>query len=356
MPQCKALTNQLFIDVSGFYAPCCMITDRNPKNLIESCSPEEWLISPEMKSIQDNMNGDSWDSKCHICKLAESEGRESFREIYNREYSQPAGTLETFLINTRNICNIRCRMCSPTYSNKWADTLKVIPIDSNLNFMEQYEKIKHLIGPNFKYLKIAGGEPFLDPGVIKVIESVLEKCTKLDLQFNTNLTFFPKKYKSILDKVHTIRPIYSVDGTGLVNDYIRHDSDWETTTDVLHQWTDYIHSRSCSSDEPHFQTTVQAYNFHDQQNIKNLMHSFGITKEINWIKFSINWPFEFRLHALPPEYIKKHTNSANEKFVTNYKFDEKLFFKLKEKTIADDKLLGTTIGNCIPELYELLYK
>ena len=60
MPQCKALTNQLFIDVSGFYTPCCMIVDKNRKNLVTSITPEDWLNSPKMKTIQGIMQGDEW--------------------------------------------------------------------------------------------------------------------------------------------------------------------------------------------------------------------------------------------------------------------------------------------------------
>ena len=349
MPQCKALTNQLFIDVSGFYTPCCMIVDKNRKNLVTSITPEDWLNSPKMKTIQGIMQGDEWHDSCRMCKLAEKEQRESFREIYNREYSKPSGTLESFLINTRNKCNIRCRMCTPEYSDKIANTRKVIPISSNIGFRDQYEKIKHLIGPDFKYLKIAGGEPFLDHEVLQVIELIAEKCPALDLQFNTNATFFPKKYLHILDKVNVIRPIYSIDGVGLVNDYIRHDSEWDATSEVLSQWKEYMHSRYNTEDQVFFQTTVQAYNFHDQHNIQNLINLLSV----EWMRVSISYPHEFALNALPPEYIQKYTNEANEKFVAEYKFDEKLFAQLKARTIADDTLLGKNIQDYIPELYEL---
>jgi radical SAM protein with 4Fe4S-binding SPASM domain len=350
MPQCKALTNQLYIDVSGYYTPCCMIVNKKNKNLVTVSSPEEWLNSNDMQSIRSNMNDNEWDINCESCKFAEQENRESFREIYNREYTQSTGTVEAFLINTRNKCNIRCRMCSPNYSNKWAVTRKVIPISTTLGFKDQYEKIKHLIGPNFKYLKIAGGEPFLDNEVPEVIELILEKCPNVDIQFNTNMTFFPKKYIHILDKVKVLRPIYSIDGIGLVNDYIRHDSIWDTTSEVLSQWTNYMRDRSQPRDQQFFQTAVQSYNFHDLHNIKSLMNSLNV----DWITVSVGYPTEFALNALPPEYIQKHTNEVNKNFVANYNFDQNLFAQLKARTIDDDNLLGKNIKDYIPELYELL--
>ena len=349
MPQCKALTNQLYIDVSGYYTPCCMMTGRINKKLVISSTPEDWINSTNMTSLVDKLNSDDWPAGCRMCKLAEEENRESFREIYNREYTQESGTIESFLLNTRNQCNIRCRMCGPEYSDKWAKTRKIIPIASTISFRSQYEKIKHLIGPNFKYLKIAGGEPFLYPDVFEVIELILEKSPNVDVQFNTNVTFFPKKYLHVFDKIKTLRPIYSIDGIGLVNDYIRQDSNWDSTVKVLNQWTSYMNSRSASTDEQFFETTVQAYNFHDKHNIKNLMDSLGC----NWIRQSIYYPSEFALNALPPEYIQKHTNEVNKNFVAKYKFDEKLFAQLKARTIADDKLLGKNIKDYIPELYEL---
>jgi len=350
MIQCKALTNQLHIDVNGFYTPCCMMVTKNPKNLVASTSPKEWLASEELLEVKNKLKNGEWHKDCHVCQLAEDEGRESFRQIFNNEMVKPEGTIESIHLTTGNKCNNRCRMCDSDYSSRWAKTLKIFPVENELSFKNRYEKIKHLIGPNLTYLRVAGGEPFLYPEFFEVIELISEKCPKLNLQFNTNVTFFPEKSIHILDKIHILRPAYSIDGIGLVNDYIRHDSKWNTTVQVLNKWTDYIRSRSQPKDKPYFSTTTQAYNFHDQHNIKNFFDSYGL----NCFNVSVRYPPWLKVNALPPEYIQKHTNEVNKKFVTNYKFDEKAFSRLKTNTIANDKLLGKHIQEYIPELYELL--
>lgn len=355
MPQCKGLTNQLFIDVNGFYTPCCFMSSKNTKDLVVSSTPEDWLNSNTMLEIISTMNSGDWANQCNLCKREETEGRNSYRLLYNSEFLKPAGTLESFLINVPNICNLTCRMCSPSYSDKWGKLRKVIPIASNLSTRKKYEKIKHLIGPDFKFLEIAGGEPLLDHELFEVIELILEKCPDLSLQFTTNLTFFPNKYKHILDRVKTIRPIYSIDGVGSLNDYIREGFEWRRVTEVLDQWLGYMSSRPQPSNQQYFQTTVQAYNFHDLHNIKKFIDSKMNINSVNieWIDFPLGYPKEFVLNALPPEYIEKHTNEVNKKFLVNYNFNEDLFSKLKTRTIDDDKLLGKKIQNYIPELYEL---
>ena len=216
-----------------------------------------------------------------------------------------------------------------------------------MSFREQYDKLKHLVGSKIKYFKVAGGEPLLNTDLWDVVEDIKLKSPSFKFIFHTNLTFFPKKHLHILDTVEKIEVAYSIDGIGLVNDYIRHDSNWSEVTDTLMQWNEYGNNNA-SKHKGYVMTAVQAYNFHDLHNIEK----FVKTNNLAWGQNQVYWHNEFNLNALPPEYIKKHTNSSNEMFVKNYKFNPALYEKLKQRTLDDDNLLGNNIRDYIPELFE----
>jgi hypothetical protein len=59
---------------------------------------------------------------------------------------------------------------------------------------------------------------------------------------------------------------------------------------------------------------------------------------------------EFKLNALPPEYVDEIKNQHNEMFFKDYKFDPTLFEKLKQTTKYQDQLFNRNINDYIPRL------
>jgi sulfatase maturation enzyme AslB (radical SAM superfamily) len=147
----------------------------------------------------------------------------------------------------------------------------------------------------------------------------------------------------LLSQIPVIYASFSIDGTGSVNDYIRHGSDYTVIVENLRRWSEFKIQKGMKS----ITTVVQAYNLHDLKNIKSLAKQYNMF----WTAQHIENPKEFQINALPPDYINSIKDEINTKFMSNYCYDVRLFKKLKTTTFEQDRLLGTDLSKVIPSLY-----
>jgi radical SAM protein with 4Fe4S-binding SPASM domain len=93
---------------------------------------------------------------------------------------------------------------------------------SNLKKIINFEKFKEIIDeiiPFAPYIYIWGGEPFLHPEIIKIIEYLNSK--KLSFAINTNGTYLNKYAEKLVNANYKYDLIVSVDGPSDVHDKIR---------------------------------------------------------------------------------------------------------------------------------------
>lgn len=324
MPECKALTNQIHFSIDGYYKPCCAFGEHNTDYPIAQYTPQEYQQSNYIKDIKDAMQR-GWHPNCNICKQNE-ESSSSLRQTYNMWCKAPAGTIEFLDISLNNQCNLACRMCNSLSSSKWADILKENTyVKNNFN-----DVIKHIDAEKVNKITYVGGEPFITPEIKDVLEWAANY--NIGFTFDTNCTFYPEKYEHLLKQIPVMYASFSIDGTGEVNDYIRHGSNYNVVIENLKRWRDFKITKGMKS----ITTVVQAYNFHDLKNIKALAKEY----KMFWTAQLIENPSEFQINALPPDYIESVRDEVNERFLTNYKFNINLYKKLKETTQRQDKLLG----------------
>jgi len=117
---------------------------------------------------------------------------------------------------------------------------------------------------------------------------------------------------------------------------------------VFKKWMQYFEEHKIKGVRS-VNTVVQAYNFHDLQNIKNYLDDY----KVKWNGLIINDIPEFTIDALPEQYIDRVKNKTNETFLAGYKFNHNLYKKLKKKTIEQDSILNTDIKNYNPLLYQV---
>ena len=340
MPSCKALTNQIHYSIDGYYKPCCAFGEHNTDYPIAKYTPQEFQNSKYMADIKSAML-DGWHGGCNICKVNETTAS-SLRQSYNMWCKEPDGVIEFLDISLNNSCNLACRMCNSLSSSKWAELLKESSRKKN-NFQDI---IKNINVKNLKKITYVGGEPFITPEIKEVLEFVVEH--QIGLTFDTNCTFYPEKYQQLLNQIPVLYASFSIDGVGATNDYIRHGSRFDNITSILDRWNSLAIKRGIKS----ITTVVQAYNFHDLKNIKQLAKQY----KMFWTAQLIENPSELQINALPEEYINSVVDDTNEKFLQNYKFDHALYQKLKSRTFAHDRLLGTSIKDYNPTLYKVLCK
>lgn len=341
MPQCRALDNQVHVTIDGYYKPCCAFDEHSTAFPIEQYTPQEYLTSDYITNIKTQMQN-GWHSGCVACELNEQSKSQSVRQMYNF-LCRNSTDVELLDLNLSNDCNLSCRMCSSLNSSKWAELLNE-PLKNKNNFESIITHLK-----NIKHIKYQGGEPFITKEIKAVLDYIAQHAC--EFSFSTNCTVFPRKYLNQLNQSKFLYVTFSVDGVGLTNDYIRHGKDWSTVSDVLKQWIQWLSTCNVKSFK-NINTVVQAYNFHNLNEIKNLAHEH----KINWNGLQIADTPEFTLNALPESYINDKLDSTNEKFLNNYNFDIDLYRKLKHRTFKQDKILNTSIKDYNTDLYKVFCK
>ena len=232
--------------------PCCMMgNDRESPNVLEVedphlLNPQEMFDHPRMEELRNNLSNGVRDSACKICWDQEDRGLKSFRNYSKNEFDLDNNGLELVDITASNICNLRCRMCSPTSSNllmmdtkyfkdkgmekealsvvkRWGMS-KPSRATESLQWdwlMENTHKIKAL--------KASGGEPFYDDKVIQLLNRYVETGAAKNtyLSFHTNATQFTSEIVELLNHFKQNKHTFSIDGTDKVYEYIRYPADFK---------------------------------------------------------------------------------------------------------------------------------
>ena len=79
-------------------------------------------------------------------------------------------------------------------------------------------------------IHFGGGEPFISPAIVEVLNSI---SSKTYLRCNTNMTRINDRVLDALKKFDTIEIEASIDGVGPHNEYLRHGSKWNSIVENL---------------------------------------------------------------------------------------------------------------------------
>lgn len=227
---------------------------------------EAWN-SEYQKDIRRKMLNGEPVSPCKLCYYQESIGKESYREMHNKEWMDKAGpeieerirysSQHDFAVKDGalyldlrlgNLCNLKCRMCNPYNSTKIAsETERLMKSDAEFNsvYTKYYGKDVYDIPkwydepsfwegiyqqlPSLRKVYLTGGEPTL----IKKNYEFLKKCVEtghskhIFLMFNINCTNLSDEFVSYLKHFEFVLINASIDGFGEVNEYIRGSSNWD---------------------------------------------------------------------------------------------------------------------------------
>jgi sulfatase maturation enzyme AslB (radical SAM superfamily) len=303
--------------------PCCMMGDTLKPNImnmgdISDLTPEEIFDHPRFEQLRNNALNGVRDPACETCWRQEDDGLTSFRFFSNDEiYTDSSKELNTIDITTSNICNLRCRMCTPSNSNSLMidyryfeknDLLRKSqkvtglffksPIVKNVTESIQWDWLMENT-TKIKVLKASGGEPFYDNKIIELLLKYIETGAAKDttLTFHTNATVFNQDLFEILAHFKDNTHVFSVDGTEKIYDYIR----YPATFDLLNKNIEMYKNANISK-LLRFNMVVSAYNVLDiPEYIKWILN---IDSQSN-IHFSEIYPLTrgVGLRRLPPRLL-----------------------------------------------------
>lgn len=344
----------LVVNTDGAIRPCCMIKGQysqlkkadGTKYTIKDNLNDAWN-SDEMRRMRMAMiNGEKLEG-CNVCYLQEASGRTSNREYANAEWTHKltskeienkidqailnAGEIDYSIayldLRLGNLCNLKCRMCSPFNSSQiakehldleqrdpaykvvWASTFG--KFNPRFNDMQEWfdndilwDQVIDMI-PNLKKVYMTGGEPTLIENNFKFMQACIDKGRKdIVLFFNTNCTNVNKKFTNLISQFDRVNINASIDGVNEVNDYIRAPSKWSQISrnvETLAQMPNVVLGVT---------PTVQTYNV------------FNLIDTLNWVdslnkKYNKNIFVDFLINVHPkhlavgilPDNIRQQVSS-----------------------------------------------
>lgn len=276
----------------------------------------------ELVDIRRRMLAGERVSLCHKCHEEEAAGGRSLRIDHNERWlGQDDGTLARRIDATRsrdgvldeppiwielklgNVCNLRCRMCSPNDSNQiqaeygqlcdedpfferlWGHERHVLWHHKRLPLVDVppwtegrflWDQVDALL-PTLRKVSIVGGEPTMIEAMYEFLERAVAggHAPRLELQFNTNLTSLRPRFLELLGHFAHVHLSVSFDGVGAVQEYIRYPSRWAS---VERNFRTLVAS-SPPSVSVVVAPTVQSYNV------------LGITDLYRWIESVAEWRY-----------------------------------------------------------------
>lgn len=327
------------------FAPCCHI-DRN--NFKKYTNIDDYYKSTELHNLKNNLKNGVRDPMCQHCWTNEDRGLKSLRQSVIKEKSRRADETKIRQIKLRvgHTCNLACMMCFSTVSSTWNKLWnEKLPENVISPEKENYDEItENYIKKNLKnieFIETLGGEPLFSKKFLNLLEWIVTQgnAKHITLYIVTNLTILTPKILNLLKFFKKIVITVSLEGVGLVNDYIRWGSDFKN-----------IDANLKKSLQNNFDvcilSTVSSLNLHRLHEIYDYAESIGVpVMTVNEVE---------RWKSLSVKNLPKYLhNKVHPKFQKLIEFngDEK---SLKNFIINWDKQRKISILNYMPEFKELL--
>ena len=273
-----------------------MISEGRPLSLHSMPLGEIWN-STYLRTIRRRMVEGLPVKDCSKCYRTEAEGGTSLRQIMNLHAGCRAdGTGETDSFERArnivtqnsgsapppsalhlwlgNLCNLKCRMCSPAFSSrvasdpvqsKWLGELSLAETSSRIPQHVYWSQSEPVVFEEvfshpelLRWVHFSGGEPLLHRSFLTIVQKLVDTghASHIRVYINSNGTLYSPRLSSLLKGFLSVELAISLDGIGKLQEYIRPPSKWDT---VCHNIFAFHNDGIPMSVRP----TVQAYNAFD---------------------------------------------------------------------------------------------
>jgi len=352
------------IQYSGVYegggiSPCCEWRGGKYKGLVKDYETSEYLNN--LKKIMTNYALREINKTCKECINVERHGSsQSTRQIINKYVKHgkyEIGKISKLDFRPDNLCNLKCRMCSP-YSSSLIEEERL-----NLNIIDPIEKrnTDDVLDFNLKELKVLsllGGEPTINKNLYPILDYFInnDQSKNMQLNFTTNCTSINPKWVKRVQRFKDLHINLSLDAAYEPYEYIRTNAVWKEVENnilVILDLTDDYHIHMIA------QTT-----------------SFVCIED--WLEYFFQFPADNivlnplsglagNLDCIPNtikdkkiKWLKKHNHPLANKVIEvfeSYKFRRDMLYKYFLRSLEYDKIRGTDIfklHNDFYEMYEVL--
>jgi organic radical activating enzyme len=252
---------------NGDITLCCNSEVREGMPNVANEGLDNILNNEHHKHIRSEMLAGKQPDICRRCWDNEKLHMRSYREQQNVTYlkyfprlltTKKDGTINEGVkyldVRFNNTCNLKCVMCSSSYSSAWQEDEKVLVNligDDALNGELKY-RINNYDKESFKWsrdeeilqtiiknahslerIHFAGGEPLLAKQHDVLLKELIQlgMASKLFLSYNSNGEFITQQTLDLWSHFKRVKVFYSLDDIGERNEYIRYPSKWSTHVD-----------------------------------------------------------------------------------------------------------------------------
>ncbi len=245
-----------------------MISEGQPLSLHSTPLGEIWN-STYLRTVRRRMVEGSPVSDCSKCYQTEADGGTSLRQIMNLHAgcrddgvgeddsferarnivtqnsanAPPPSALHLWL---GNLCNLKCRMCSPAFSSrvasdpvqsKWLGELSLAETPGRIPHQAYWSQSEQVVFEEvfshpelLKWVHFSGGEPLLHRSFLAILEKLVDggHASHIGIYINSNGTVYSQRLSALLKEFSFAELAVSLDGIGKLQEYIRPPSKWDT--------------------------------------------------------------------------------------------------------------------------------
>ncbi len=316
--------NSVHVGTGGGVKTCCYIKPNlsnfkgNTAFNIHNNTINDFWNSDYNRYVQEQFLKGNTPKECGFCLRSEEKDIKSERQLANKHYGiignkSPNYYLkrlkklnlehpEDYNIDITNLCNLKCYMCSGESSSK-------LLIENNALGLEKLDQkdydvseprldalIEEIVKNNVTNITLQGGEPLLNPKIISMLERLgtREIANNLSIWITTNGTQYSENLFKTLSKFKTVKIIFSIDGVGKTNEYLRYPSRWADIENNVKKF------RILKNATFQISFTVQNFNILDIKNIINFSNTHKIHLKLHLLYI----PRYLRLHILPKQILQ----------------------------------------------------
>lgn len=251
-------------------------------------SLEKFWSSEKVSDLRKRLANGERPQECIACWQLEDSGSRSYRQEALEKNSPHYRWLEKSITNDQfqtnnhkvkeielrfgNLCNLKCKMCSPKFSSKWekelqqnADLNKWISSDHE-NF-DIYD-LNRLVSPedislsnkailksldsnslDLEWVMFSGGEPLLQKEHYQVLEKLLPNAHNIVLEYTTNLNYLNFEKYDALKLWKNFKKVYlkiSLDADPLIYEYVRSGGNIHTVEENIERIRTTVDSKNFS--------------------------------------------------------------------------------------------------------------
>ena len=347
---------------SGDVRLCCVakgrVTNQSKPHRFGTDKIEHIWNSDHMRNVRQKMiNGEQVEA-CQRCYNIESFGNHSKRITSNQtmmpdnindmiSYSKindgEALDYPSFYdLRFGNLCNLKCRMCSPQNSSQIQKEIALNPIDMKIleeyvsddinewflndNFWKDLEKYI----PYIDHLYFTGGEPTLIEQQYILLEEIIKRGynDRIQLRYNTNVTNVQPRFLNLINQFERVNLSCSIDGVGRINDYIRHPSNWKNISENFNKFL----TNTSDNVDIYVTFTVQALNILYLYDMQQWINEINITTNKK-VLLSLNILFEPKSLSIEilTEKLRKEALLLIDKIDTTYIIEDGMLISIKNK-------------------------